>query len=229
MFKTIKAKDKLSARVAKELEKSILNKRFVPDQPIPSEARLCESFGVSRTVVREAIQQLKSQGIIHSIPGSGNYITRNNTSNLQRSMALLASLNEGTPLYLEILQLRQLLEIDCIKSACAAADNKFISELESFVSTMRNNFDSPETVVKADHAFHLTIIKASGNHLFYTILESLYDSFVKIGMKVYDSRESLQAICDEHAAITEAIKNGQTQEACDLLIQHIDQSRRNLT
>ena len=128
MFKEVSGKEKLSLQVAKELEKSILDKRFLPEQPIPSEARLCQSFGVSRTVVREAIQQLKSQGIIYSIPGSGNYISRNDTSNLQRSLSLLASLNLDTPLYSEIIQLRELLEVDCIQTVCKSENKNLVEK-----------------------------------------------------------------------------------------------------
>ncbi|MDD7986385.1 FadR/GntR family transcriptional regulator [Lentisphaera marina] len=228
MFKAVSGKEKLSVQVAKELEKSILDKRFLPDQPIPSEARLCESFKVSRTVVREAIQQLKSQGIIHSIPGSGNYISRNDTSNLQRSLSLLASLNLDTPLYSEIIQLRELLEVDCIKTVCQTSNEDLVQTLESHVENMRTKFDSLEEFGRIDHAFHLSIIKASGNNLFYTILESLYHAFVEISMKVYDSQEMLETLCNEHAAITEAIKNQDADLASRLLLKHIHLSKVNI-
>ncbi|EDM29732.1 transcriptional regulator, GntR family protein [Lentisphaera araneosa HTCC2155] len=229
MFKTVSGKEKLSVQVAKELEKSILDKRFLPDQPIPSEARLCESFGVSRTVVREAIQQLKSQGIIHSIPGSGNYISRNDTSNLQRSLSLLASLNLDTPLCSEIIKLRELLEVDCIKTVCQSRNEELVKTLESHVEKMRNNFDSLKDFGRLDHAFHLSIIKASGNNLFYTLLESLYDAFVEISIKVYDSKDMLETLCNEHSAITEAIKNQDTELASELLLKHIHLSKVNLS
>ena len=228
MFNSLSGKEKLSVQVARELEANILNRRFVPDQPIPSEARLCKSFGVSRTVVREAIQQLKSQGIIHSIPGSGNYISRNDTSNIKRSMSLLASLNQDTPLYLEILQLRELLELDCIKKVCTMPNRELLVSLESHLKTMRENFDQPEVFGQADHAFHLSLIKFSGNQLFFTLLESLYDSFLEISLKVYNSLENLEHICQEHQTITDAIKSQDPELASKTLLNHINQSKRNI-
>ena len=228
MFKEVSGKEKLSVQVAKELEKSILDKRFLPEQPIPSEARLCQSFGVSRTVVREAIQQLKSQGIIHSIPGSGNYISRNDTSNLQRSLSLLASLNLDTPLHLEIILLRELLEVDCIQTVCKSENAELIKTLESHVENMRQSFDDLKKFGRIDHSFHLSIIKASGNNLFFTILESLYDAFVEISMKVYDSKEMLETLCNEHSAITEAIKKQDSDLASELLHKHIHLSKVNI-
>ena len=229
MFNPLSGKEKLSVQVAKELEANILNRRFVPDQPIPSEARLCKSFGVSRTVVREAIQQLKSQGIVHSIPGSGNYISRNNTSNIKRSMALLASLNHDTPLYMEILQLRELLELDCIKKVCTMPNRELLVSLDQHLTSMNDNFNNPEAFAKADHAFHLSIIKFSGNQLFYTLLESLYDSFLEISLKVYNSFKNLELLCEEHQAITQAIKKQDPDLASQILLNHIHQSKRNIT
>jgi GntR family transcriptional regulator, transcriptional repressor for pyruvate dehydrogenase complex len=228
MFKEVSGKEKLSVQVARELEKSILDKRFLPEQPIPSESRLCQSFGVSRTVVREAIQQLKSQGIIHSIPGSGNYISRNDTSNLQRSFSLLASLNLDTPLYSEIIQLRELLEVDCVKTVCKSSNEALVKTLESQVEKMRDSFDDLERFGRLDHTFHLNIIKASGNNLFYRILESLYDAFVEISIKIYSSKEMLETLCNEHSAITEAIKNQDSDLASELLHNHIHLSKVNI-
>jgi GntR family transcriptional regulator, transcriptional repressor for pyruvate dehydrogenase complex len=228
MFKELSGKEKLSVQVARELEKSILDKRFLPEQPIPSESRLGQSFGVSRTVIREAIQQLKAQGIVYSIPGSGNYISRNDTSNLQRCFSLLASLNLDTPLYSEIIQLRELLEVDCIQTVCKSSNEGLVKILESHVEKMRNSFGDLERFGRLDHAFHLSIIKISGNNLFHMILESLYDAFVEISMKVYDSKEMLETLCDEHAAITEAIKKQDSDLASELLLKHIQLSKVNI-
>ena len=228
MFKSLSGKDKLSVRVAAELEKSILNQHFMPDQPIPSEAKLCAQFNVSRTVVREAIQQLKSQGIIHSIPGSGNYISRNDKSDLKRSISLFASLNQDTPIYLEILELRELLEGECIRKVCNMDSTELVKLLNERIMGMQNHANDLDEIVKIDHDFHLQIIKASGNELFHTILESLYESFSKIAIKVYNSRDVLEQICEEHKQITNAIAEGDAELANNLLLKHINQSKRNI-
>ena len=222
-------KAKLSQQVALKLEEKILNKEYLPEQAIPSEARLCEAFGVSRTVIREAIQQLKSQGVIYSIPGSGNYISKNDTSSLKRSMSLLANLNQDTPLNLEILQLRELLEIDCIKTVCQIDNTKLVTKLDRLVQSMKDNCSRPQEFSKIDHDFHLNIIKASGNTLFSTILESLYDSFVQISQQVYESKETLEELCLEHQAITQAIKDKNSQKASQLLHNHINKSKQDIS
>ncbi|MEO0796119.1 MAG: FadR/GntR family transcriptional regulator [Verrucomicrobiota bacterium] len=228
MFQEISAKDKLSVRVARELERSILEKRFVPEQPIPSEARLCESFGVSRTVVREAIQQLKSQGILYSVPGSGNYITKNNVADLKRSLSLMAKLNEGTPLHLEMFHLREILEVDCVRSVCRSGDVSLLKAMKRFHREMKKCYNDLDAFGRADHAFHLEIMKASGNSLFCTILESLQDNFIKASMKVYGTKADLDRVCRDHQSIIEAIAARDESQAASVLTEHIRKSKEHI-
>lgn len=225
MFQVIKQKGKLSSRVADELEQSIMNKRFVAEQPLPSEARLCKSFGVSRTVVREAIQQLKSQGIVHSIPGSGNYISKNDTGNLKRSMSLLAKLNEDTPLHHEMLRLRELLEIECIKEACRNEGTELLKSLNWYLDEMLASTDDINAFGVADYTFHLVIMKASGNTLFCAIWESLYDDFLKVSQKVYAVQGAMDRVCSEHAVMIKAIESKDEVQASTLLREHIQQTK----
>lgn len=220
-----KIKEKLSSSIARELEQKILRKEFMAEQPLPSEARLCEYFGVSRTVIREAIQQLKSYGIIHSVTGSGNYVSKNNTSDLKRNITLLAKLNEGTKLYHEILQLRELLELDCIKMACHNSTPELVKNLRSHIKTMAESHHDFDAFAKADHAFHLEIMKASGNELFCAILESMYENFLQVSRKIYEVKGAITRVTREHRLILQAISKKDEQEAVKLLGQHIQHTK----
>jgi len=62
------------------------NKTLKGGDRLPSEAKLCEEFNVSRTVVREAIQQLKAIGVVHTVTGSGSYITEGDLNGLRNSL-----------------------------------------------------------------------------------------------------------------------------------------------
>ena len=73
-FQPIAVTDKLSEQVARRLTAEIRSGRLAPQDKLPTEAALVEQFGVSRTVVREAISQLKSLGLVTSRQGSGMYV-----------------------------------------------------------------------------------------------------------------------------------------------------------
>lgn len=221
----VQQKEKLSSIVARQLEESILDNRFTEEQPLPSESRLCESFGVSRTVVREAIQQLKSQGIIHSIPGSGNYISKNNTKDIKRNFTLLAKLNEGNAIYKEIIELRDIMEISCIQKACERDNSELIKQLKKHYNTMLKNRQNAPVFAKADYDFHFEIIKTSNNSLFQAIFESLQDNLVKVNEKINKQPEALDQILIDHSNIIEAISSQQKNQAIKILEQHIQKTK----
>ena len=58
------------------LKNSIAEKKFSDDLQIPSEAELCEQFGVARNTVRQALAMLLSQGLIEKHKGKGSFITQ---------------------------------------------------------------------------------------------------------------------------------------------------------
>jgi len=66
----------LFARIKSSLRQDILNRRFRPGQKLPSEAQLQLSFGVSRITVRQALNELQSEGLIDTINGKGSFVTQ---------------------------------------------------------------------------------------------------------------------------------------------------------
>jgi GntR family transcriptional regulator len=62
----------LKALLVEEIE----SERWEPEQQLPSEADLCEHFGVSRTVVRQALNSLVQQGFLYREKGKGTYVAR---------------------------------------------------------------------------------------------------------------------------------------------------------
>ncbi len=70
----------LSNKIQGEIEKSIIQKKFIPGDKLPTEKEMCEMFGVSRTALREGLQMLSIQGLITIRKGSGIYVNEYNLS-----------------------------------------------------------------------------------------------------------------------------------------------------
>ncbi len=64
----------LWSQVKRALTAQILDRELAPDTRLPSEAELCRSFAVSRTVVREALSQMVSEGLIYRLQGKGAFV-----------------------------------------------------------------------------------------------------------------------------------------------------------
>ena len=84
--------------VVEKLKASISSGELQPGDPLPSERRLMDDFGVSRSSLREAFRVLELLGLIESIPGKGRFVRRP------------ASTDEGEPIPLEDSALLELME-----------------------------------------------------------------------------------------------------------------------
>ena len=73
-FERLKKPGKLAERVQYQLEQLILSGQVKVNEQLPTEMALAESFGVSRTVVREAIHRLEAQGMVRAKVGSGTCV-----------------------------------------------------------------------------------------------------------------------------------------------------------
>ena len=67
--------ERLSDRLAARLIRQIESGRLQPGERLPSEVQLAATHGVSRSVVREAVHQVKSRGLVRSRQGSGVYLS----------------------------------------------------------------------------------------------------------------------------------------------------------
>src|SRR5258705_6906672 len=74
MFKAIERESTLSDRVADEIEELIVGQKLTQGQRMLSERELGDRFGVSRTVIREAVRALAAKGLLEVRTGDGTYV-----------------------------------------------------------------------------------------------------------------------------------------------------------
>ena len=69
------ARDSLYMGIVDQISNMILLRQVGPGDQLPTEAEMARQFGVSRTVVREAVKALAARGLIHAVPGRGTFVT----------------------------------------------------------------------------------------------------------------------------------------------------------
>jgi GntR family transcriptional regulator, transcriptional repressor for pyruvate dehydrogenase complex len=215
-----------SSEVVAELEQEILNGALSPGERLPSEEKLCERFDVSRTVIREAIQQLRGRGLLRTLKGSGSYIADPSLETLGSALETYSVLTPDN-LFLDLIDLRILVESECAKLAARNAGEKGILEMQRTLDDMERFRGDRAAFSRADIAFHLAVAKGSKNTLYATILSGLERRCIDYANANRGSEDWYSAVIDTHRHILEAISKGDPEAAADAMHRHLVLSRRH--
>lgn len=177
-----------SSVVAKDLQDMIRREKLKPGERIPTEAELCVRYGVSRTVIREAIIRLRADGILVARQGIGVFVGEGRASRFEVDWRAIRTL----PKTIMLMELRMAVEAEAA-ALCATrrtkADATHIRQLMEKVDARHQ--DPKSTAVLYDYRFHLAIAKAAKNpHIF---------QFLSFMAPVVMPRVKLSAIVDEGA------------------------------
>lgn len=213
-----------SHEVARTLETAILSGEHAIGSRLPSEEKLGKQFGVSRTVVREAIQQLTSKGLITTKVGSGSYVTEYGADNLKSAFQYYSVLSADAKAYHELFALRFLIEIECVRCLTAPGQEQALSQVWEQLERMRRSVGNPLVFTAADIAFHKAVVDAAGNRLFsalFVSLQPLLERYVEVTLPEDGWSEK---VLQDHQDIFEAIRSGREAAAVRALRHHLRDS-----
>jgi DNA-binding FadR family transcriptional regulator len=138
-----------------------------PGDPLPTDVD-SDELGVSRTVLREAIKVLAAKGLVVSRPKTGTQVRPRRFWNLMDPdvLAWRIEAEPGDDFFLEIFELRRVIEPAAAGLAAARATADEVAELEAAFAEMEANaVESPEAYIAADLRFHEIILDACHNEL----------------------------------------------------------------
>jgi GntR family transcriptional repressor for pyruvate dehydrogenase complex len=220
----------LTERVAGVLLKKISEGGFAPGTRLPSENVLAAEFGVSRTVLREAISRLKHEGVVEGRQGSGVYVTEQaRVRPLRIQMTAVESLES----ILQIIELRRAIEAEAASQAALRHSSAQWMEIECTLKKIDDDENAGKDGVAADLAFHRAIANASGNPFILKTLEFLsqYLESASRVTRANDSRRAdfLRQLREEHLAIARAIQNRDPFAARNAAEAHMFNGARRLS
>lgn len=212
----------LTHHVTEKLRHRIASGEIQPGQKLPTERALIGEFGVSRTVVREAIAGLRADGLVVARQGAGVFVLEPREA--IPSLPHFPSGLDRISSIIEALELRCAVEIE---AAALAADRSSPAQQmrirEAFAAFVLA-LDRGERAENADFAFHLSIADATNNKLFRDVLESLGKRTIprsQIGDIGVVPPEYLQKIRGEHRDIVEAICSSNPEAASAAMRVHL--------
>lgn len=205
----------LSYRVTEELGRAIVNGDFGPDDALPTEADLCQQFGVSRTAVREAVKMLSAKGLVSSKPRRGIRILPTENWNIFDADLLTWSL-EGQPSHqvmTEFFQLRIAVEPEAAVLAARHASPDDIGAIAAAISGMRTAPCGSDEGFAADLDFHVGILYATHNRFFIRLRD-----FIKTALNIAihfttPAVESYEDVVTDHEKILRAIQRHDVEGA----------------
>src|SRR5580765_512084 len=108
VYRAVKT-SRLYEQIVQQVEESILKGQLKPGDQLPAERDLAQSFGVSRTAVREAMKTLSEKGLVEAYSGRGTFVTNRTSRAMRQSLDLMirVSQQEGS---IHLAGLRQILE-----------------------------------------------------------------------------------------------------------------------
>ncbi len=197
---------------------------------LPAERVLAQELGVSRSSIREAIQQLVSRGRLVARQGGGTFVQEPDHAWTGGGLiAPLAPLVRDDPAYWrDVIEIRRSLDASAAFFAATRATAEDKARLEACLAQMsaRHSPGDPEEDARADVAFHMAVADASHNlvlrHVMAGLLDLLQASISQSLAKLYSVPRTFETLERQHRVLAEAILAGTPETARDAALQHLD-------
>lgn len=228
LFQPLERHSTLASRVTRQLENLILDNQLLPGARLPSERDLALEFGVSRTVVREAVRALVARNLLEVRPGSGTLVRRPSMESLARSMTLLLRVGQEQIDYDKVHEVRRLLEVEIAGLAAERRTDEDLAHIQELLDAAPTTWDTADHFARHDLDFHNALAQAAHNELFLFMLNSLSDIMLEVrrmAFKVPGLPEKAQEL---HSAIVAAIRDGDSQRAQEAMHEDLLFAEDNL-
>ncbi|HSV59365.1 MAG TPA: FadR/GntR family transcriptional regulator [Variovorax sp.] len=201
-----------------------------PGDKLPTESAIMQVYGVSRTVVREALSKLQAGGLVETHHGVGTFVLQPRAAGMFR---LDASEIATSVDVIAVLELRISLETESAGLAAQRRTEEQLLAMRQALDEFERNVREAGDTVAPDFRFHLTIAQATGNPYFADIMTHLGTTIIPrtriAAIRKFDARgEYLQRVNREHEEIYAAIARRDPDSARAAMRIHLTNSRERL-
>ena len=205
--------------------------RLQAGDKLPSEAEIMRHFGISRTVVREALSKLQAAQLVETRHGIGTFVlAQSSAPSFQISPHQLGTLHE----VIALLEFRISIETEASALAAQRRNSENIEEMQDAMNIFANAIEAGRDAVQADFRFHQEIARATHNKHFQDLMHSLGTGAIPRGrlqttLPTDASRLTyLRRVHQEHESIFNAISAQDPEAARAAMRTHLSNSRDRL-
>lgn len=228
-FADLQSKNQLGAprlgdAVIDLLTRSIVDGHLAPGDPLPSESRIAESFGVSKQVAREAIRELAVLDVVQVQQGKPTRVKALGPEALQRFFRF--AIGNSRKGFAEAVELRRILEPPIAELAAMRRNDEQVHQLEQQFEKLSASVGKPNEWLEADMGFHEHITMICGNRLMQFQLFALKGVIRQIAESFTASRtrsaQDWDATFDRHRRIFVAVSAGDAHAARSAMVKHFE-------
>lgn len=212
----------LVSQISSALRQKIASDGLKAGDKLPSEARIAEDFGVSRTVVREAVASLRADGLVEPRRGAGVFVLE---PNMQLKSRFRVVDHARLSSVIDLIELRIAVEAE---AAALAALRRSPAQEEHILDChqrVQSCIKAREPTAQADFDLHLAIAVATNNPRFGEFLQLLGpDAIPRANLQLPADAQYLAQIYAEHEQIVAAISSRESEAARRAMAQHLKAS-----
>jgi GntR family transcriptional repressor for pyruvate dehydrogenase complex len=195
-----------------------------PGDALPAERELGKQFGVSRTVIREAVRALAARGLLEVKSGSGVRIVAADAKTVRDSMHHFV---RGSMMdYGKVDEVRGVLEVAAAGLAAERATAEDIAHIDDTIVRFENECSNLEASVQIDLEFHRAVATATHNDLFLVLHDSIGEMLVEVRRRnLSRGRDERRLVVRMHRRIHDAIAAHDPVAAQEAMRDHLGQVR----
>ena len=218
----------LAHGLVEDLGEKIRSQSLRPGDKLPTESAIMQAYGVSRTVVREALSKLQAGGLVETLHGVGTFVLQPRAGGVFRldPGEIAASVD-----VLAVLELRISLETESAGLAATRRTDEQLVAMRQALDDFEHNVAAAGDTVAPDFRFHLAIAQATGNRYYADLMGQLGLAVIprtrvsSSWLEVEQRAQHLHKVHQEHQDIHAAIERRDPEAARAAMRLHLVNSR----
>ena len=216
---------RLVDRIVIQLQKMIVSGELQPGEKLPPERELTEQFGVSRTVIREAVRTLAAKGLVQTQRGVGTTVCQITKDQIVEPLSMLLQTQWGDITVEQLDQVRSMLEVEISGLAALHASDDDLAELTREMESLERAKDDPDSYAEADALFHRALALSTHNPLLVILFDTVAELMRDVRRLVHRHPDLAVRTLADHRKVFEAVRSSGHTEARSAMRAHLLHAR----
>src|ERR1700690_3914551 len=225
VYRAVKT-SRLYEQIVQQVEESILIGQLKPGDQLPAERDLAQSFGVSRTAVREAVKTLREKGLVEAYSGRGTFVTDGTSQSIRQSLDRMIKIGQPDG-SIQLAEMRAILEPGIAALAAVRFEDQHLATMREAIAVMERSGHNPESYIEADLDFHLSLAEAPANPLILSLIDSIVGVLREQRFRIFNVAGGPERKQFHHKRFLEAIEQRNPEKARAAMRALLEQVRED--